>query len=186
VLRAWRRIPGPARDPLKARLLRLYVALEDRFGAPRSWTIPVGPAAVRQSGQARRLRDVSGWLRTRFRGSIARMRRAPLEPLRRELRIVPDLGPVAADTLLLYGAGRPVFVADASVRRVLRRHRLLPARIGYEDARRFIESHLPSDPVLLKEYHALLVAVAKTYCGSVPRCRSCPLRPDLDGRPPAG
>jgi endonuclease III-like uncharacterized protein len=186
VLRAWRRIPGPARDPVKARLLRLYVALEGRFGAPRSRMTPAGPAAVRQPGPARRLRAFSSWLRMRFRGSVARMRRAPLGPLRRELRSVRGLGPAAADTLLLYGAGRPVFVADASVRRVLRRHRLLPARIGYEDARRFVESHLPSDPVLLKEYHALLVAVAKTYCGSVPRCRSCPLRPDLDGRPPAG
>src|SRR5262245_11126227 len=35
VLRAWRRIPGPPRDPVKARLLRLYVALERRFGRQR-------------------------------------------------------------------------------------------------------------------------------------------------------
>jgi endonuclease-3 related protein len=114
------------------------------------------------------------------------MRREPLGPLRREVRSLPGLDAETTDTLLLYGAGRPVFVADSSVRRVLVRHRLLPARVGYEDARQFVESHLPLDPVLLKEYHALLTSVAGTYCGPVPRCRSCPLRPDLDGKRPAG
>jgi hypothetical protein len=173
VLRAWRRIPGPSRDPVKARLLRLVVALERRFGLPKR-------------ARTRRPPVFSMWLRGRFGGSVARMRRQPLDSLRRELRSLPGLDAETTDTLLLYGAGRPVFVADASVRRVLVRHRLLPARIGYEGARRFVESHLPSDPVLLKKSHALLAAVAGTYCGPVPRCRSCPLRPDLAGKRPAG
>ena len=33
----WRRIPGPPRDVIKARLLRLYVALEGRYGPQRWW-----------------------------------------------------------------------------------------------------------------------------------------------------
>src|SRR5262245_49905428 len=37
VLPRWRRIPGPARDLVKARLLRLYVALERHFGPQRWW-----------------------------------------------------------------------------------------------------------------------------------------------------
>src|SRR4029450_2716467 len=36
VLRAWRRIPGPPRDPVKARLLRLYRALLAHHG-PQGW-----------------------------------------------------------------------------------------------------------------------------------------------------
>jgi len=36
-LSAWRRIPGPPRDAVKARLLRLHVALLRRFGAQRWW-----------------------------------------------------------------------------------------------------------------------------------------------------
>src|SRR6185503_2811670 len=35
VLSHWRRIPGPPRDRVKARLLREYRMLLDRFGAPR-------------------------------------------------------------------------------------------------------------------------------------------------------
>jgi endonuclease-3 related protein len=113
------------------------------------------------------------------------MRRAPLGPLRRELLAVPGLGPETADAILLYAADRPVFVADAYTRRVLVRHRLLRRHAGYEETRAFLEAHLPSDPALFNEFHALLVAVAKTHCRAIPRCETCPLRFDLRGRRPA-
>src|SRR5512143_273674 len=109
------------------------------------------------------------------------MRRAPLEPLRREMLRVPGLGPETVDAILLYAAGRPVFVADAYSRRVLARHRLIPAGAGYELARAFVEAHLPSDPALFNELHALLVAAGKDHCRSAPRCPGCPLHRDLDG-----
>jgi endonuclease-3 related protein len=40
-------------------------------------------------------------------------------------------------------------------------------------------THLPANPTLFNEYHALLVAVGKTYCRKTPLCDSCPLRYDL-------
>ena len=135
--------------------------------------------------KARRLGAFTRWLAGRFGGRFEAMRRAPLAPLRRELLTVPGLGPETADAILLYAAGRPVFVADAYVRRVLARHRLLRAGAGYEEARAFLEAHLPSDPRLFNEYHALLVALGKAYCLTVPRCQRCPLRFDLRGRRPA-
>ena len=144
--------------------------------------------AIRPAGtyrlKARRLRDFAAWLRARFGGRFAGMRRAPLGPIRGELLAVPGLGPETVDAILLYAAGRPVFVADTYARRVLARHRLLPPKADYETTRAFIESHLPSDPALFNELHALLVAVGKTYCRSIPLCAGCPLRPDLAGRPP--
>ena len=144
--------------------------------------------AVRPAGtyrlKARRLRDFAAWLLARFGGRFAAMRRAPLVPLRRELLAVPGLGPETVDAILLYAAGRPVFVADTYARRVLARHRLLAPNTDYETTRAFIESHLPSDPALFNELHALLVAVGKAYCRSIPLCTDCPLRPDLAGRPP--
>jgi endonuclease III related protein len=233
VLPGWRRIPGPPRDPTKARLLRLYRALLAHYG-PQGWwpartpfEVAVGailtqhtawPGAVRAlfalrvrrlltarrlanvpvdalgvlvrpAGtyrlKARRLLDFARWLLERFGGDFCAMRRAPLDPLRRELLAVPGLGPETADAILLYAADRPVFVADAYTRRVLVRHRLLPRDAGYEEARAFLEAHLPSDPVLFNELHALLVAVAKTHCRTVPHCERCPLRFDLRGRAPA-
>jgi len=47
-----------------------------------------------------------------------------------------------------------------------------------------VQTHLPSDPALFNEFHAVLVAVGKTYCRAVPRCAACPLRRDLRGRAP--
>lgn len=146
--------------------------------------------AIRPAGtyrlKARRLRDFTVWLLERFDGRFERMRRATLDALRGELLAVPGLGPETVDAILLYAAGRPVFVADAYARRVLTRHRLLSPGADYETARAFVEGHLPSDPALFNELHALLVTVGKTYCRTVPLCLECPLRRDLAGRPPRG
>ena len=232
-LSAWRRIPGPPRDPVKARVLRVYTALLRRFGAQRWWpgrsayeiaagavlaqntawtnaaralaalrarhlldphrliAVPEPELArvIRSAGTYRlktqRLRAFTRWLLARFGGRFHGLRRLPLGPLRAELLAVPGLGPETVDAILLYAANRPVFVADAYTRRVLARHRLIAVGAGYEAARAVLEAHLPSDPALFNELHALFVAVGKTYCRSVPLCARCPLRPDLRGRPPA-
>ncbi len=110
----------------------------------------------------------------------------PGDSLRRELLDVPGIGPETADSILLYALGRPVFVVDAYTRRILARHRLVSPGAGYEEVRAFFERHLPTDPRLFNEYHALLVAVGKHYCRSHPRCEACPLRFDLRGKPPRG
>lgn len=215
----WRKIPGPPSDATKARLLRLYTALERRFGPQRRWPartayeIAVGAvlaqdtdpgqaagavaalrarrllrgdriAAVgeRELGeiigaagsdrlQARRLQAFTRWLLGRFAGRFDGMRRAPLLALRREMLAIAGLGPETVDTILLHAAGRPVFVADAHARRVLARHELIAARAGYEDARRFVEAHLPSDPALFNEFHALLTAAAKDRAPSAAAAR---------------
>ena len=233
-LTGWRRIPGPPRDPVKARLLRLHVALLRRFGPQRWWpgrgayeiaagailtqntawtnaaraiaalrarrlldprrlaAVPEAELAtiVRSAGtyrlKARRLRDFTTWLLRRFGGRFQGLRSAPLASLRAELLSVPGLGPETVDAILLYAAGRPVVVADAYTRRVLVRHRLIPRDARYEDTRGFLEAHLPSDPALLNELHALIVTVGKTFCRTTPSCAECPLRGDLRGRPPVG
>jgi len=227
------RAPGPPRDRIKARLLRLYAALHRRYG-PQSWwpgrspyEIALGavltqhtawlnaaraiaalhahraldPARLAALGRealarlirpagaprakARRLRALTSWILDRTGGKLSRLRAMPLGPLRADLLAISGLGPETADAILLYAAGRPVFVANAYARRVLARHRLIGSRAGYEEARGWLEAHLPSDPALFNEFHALLVAVAKSHCGSRPRCDGCALRFDLRGRRPA-
>ncbi len=226
-LTRWRRIPGPPRDPVKARLLRFYRVLAGRFG-PQGWwpgrtpfEIAVGAiltqhtawtnaataiAALRRARllsprrlarvaesdlatiiraagtyrlKARRLKAFTRWLLHRHRGRFAGLRRAPLEVLRRDLLEISGLGPETADAILLYAAHRPVFVADAYARRVLARHGLVPADASYDESRRFLEAHLPSDPALFNEFHALLVELGKRHCRAVPECAACPLRFDL-------
>lgn len=124
--------------------------------------------AIRPAGRhqvkARRLKALAAWLVDRWGGRWHGPRRAPLLPLRREMLRVPGLGPETVDAILLHAAGRPVFVADASTRRVLVRHALLPPGARYEEARAFLEAHLPSDPALFNAFHALLVAAGEDHC----------------------
>ena len=129
--------------------------------------------------KARRLRALTRFLLARSGGRLERLERAPLHSLRAQLLGIPGIGPETADSILLYAVGRPVFVADAYTRRVLARHRLIRPGMGYEELRAWLEARLPSDPRFFNEYHALLVAVGKRYCRSVPRCAECPLRRDL-------
>ena len=142
---------------------------------------PAGTPRVK----ADRLRALTRFILERLEGRLLRMRTLPLAPLRDDLLEIPGLGPETVDAILLYAAGRPVFVADAYARRVLARHRLVDPRAGYEEVRRWLEAHLPSDPELFNEFHALLVAVGKSNCRSRPRCEGCALRFDLRGRRPA-
>jgi endonuclease-3 related protein len=142
---------------------------------------PAGTPRVK----AGRLRALTRWMLERLDGRLLRMRTMALGPLRDDLLEVPGLGPETADAILLYAAGRPVFVADAYARRVLARHRLVDPHAGYEEVRRWLEAHLPSDPELFNEFHALLVAVGKSHCRARPRCEGCALRFDLRGRRPA-
>lgn len=142
---------------------------------------PAGTPRVK----AGRIQALTGWLIDGMGGRFGGLRTAPLGNLRRRLLAVSGLGPETTDAILLYAAGRPVFVADAYVRRVLSRHRLIGRVAGYEEARAWLEAHLPSDPALFNEFHALLVAVGKSNCRTSPRCQDCPLRADLRGRAPA-
>lgn len=124
-------------------------------------------AIIRVAGapriKARRLQAFTRWLIERFGGRFDGVRRAPLSTLRRQMLTIPGLGPETVDAILLFAAGRPVFVADASARTFLARHGFVPDAAGYEETRRFVEAHLPSDPALLGEFHALLGAVAAVH-----------------------
>lgn len=135
--------------------------------------------------KAERLRAFLGHVAGRHGGDLRRFLRQPLPALRAELLAIPGIGPETTDSMLLYAAGRPVFVVDAYTRRILARHRLVPPDASYAALQRVFMDDLPRDPALFNEYHALLVRVAKEYCrASVALCARCPLRFDLRGRPP--
>ena len=99
------------------------------------------------------------------------------EPARQQLLAVNGIGPETADALLLYVGHKPTFVADAYTLRFLSRHNRLPAKAGYDEIRSFFMERLEPDSELFAEYHALILALAKTYCRkSVALCNQCPLR----------
>jgi endonuclease-3 related protein len=145
-------------------------------------------ALLRPSGtfrvKARRLRAFARHVADRHGGRLGRLLALPLPALRAELRGIPGIGPETADAVALYAAGRPIFVVDAYTRRILARHRLVALDADYAQVQALLMAHLPHDPALFNEFHALLVRVGKEHCRIRPRCEGCPLRFDLRGRPP--
>lgn len=131
--------------------------------------------------KARAVRDFLLHLQKHHGGSLARLFRRPAPALREELLQLRGIGEETADSILLYATGRPVFVIDAYTRRVLGRHGLAPEEASYRELQEFFHASLPADARLFNEYHALLVAVGKTYCHrQSPDCPACPLGPELE------
>ncbi len=96
--------------------------------------------------------------------------------LREKLLAIKGIGPETADSITLYGAGKPVFVVDAYTYRILLRHDLIAEDAGYEEIQELFLGRLPTEAQLFNEYHALLVRLAKEYCKkSNPLCDACPL-----------
>lgn len=137
---------------------------------------PAGFFAVK----TRRLQSFLAFLHTRYEGSLRRMFREEPIGLRKALLDVSGIGPETADSILLYAGNMPLFVVDAYTTRVLSRHRLISRTASYDEVQALFMNHLPRKPTLYNEYHALFVAVGKTYCRSTPRCDTCPLRSDLE------
>jgi endonuclease-3 related protein len=98
----------------------------------------------------------------------------PAKVTRENLLGLWGLGPETVDSILLYAYGNPCFVVDAYTRRVFSRMGL-DDKETYEEWRNFFESQLPKDVSLYKEFHALIVELAKRHCKAKPLCENCPL-----------
>ena len=134
---------------------------------------------VRPSGyynaKARKLKAFVTLLDRRYGGDLEAMLASPPSELREALLATHGIGPETADSIMLYAAGRPVFVIDAYTRRTFSRMGFVPERDTYDGWQSlFVESLPPSAP-LFNEYHALIVRLGKGACRKQPLCRDCPL-----------
>jgi endonuclease-3 related protein len=135
---------------------------------------------IRSSGyyrvKADRLKAFVDFLVVEYRGDLKRMRREDLAESRRKLLGVKGIGPETADSILLYGLKKPIFVIDAYTKRILSRHRIVSEKASYEEIQDLFMDHLPLDERLFNEYHALFVHAGKTLCRKTPKCDLCPLK----------
>ena len=130
------------------------------------------------NAKARKLKALVEMVRASFGGELERMLTAPQEELRRQLLATHGIGPETADSILLYAAGRPVFVIDAYTRRLFSRLGLSPPHETYDSWQALFMSNLAADAPLFNEYHALIVRHGKEACRRQPRCPACPLLED--------
>jgi len=138
--------------------------------------------------KARRLLAFLRMLADEFGGDLDALFALPTAALRERVLAVTGIGPETADSIVLYAAGRPVFVVDAYTARILARHGLVEGDATYDDLQALLQGALPDDVALFQEYHALLVAVGKRHCKKrAPECPGCPLEGYLeDGQPATG
>jgi endonuclease-3 related protein len=170
---SWQNVERAIANLRKERLLTLDAI--ERVPELRLATLIKPSGYFRQ--KTKKLKAFVHYLRNEHGGSLASMFRTPTAKLREQLLAVWGIGPETADSILLYAGGHSVFVVDAYTHRILGRHGLHAGKPDYEAVRALFESHLPADPRIYNEFHALLVNVGKNWCRTrEPRCSECPLK----------
>lgn len=122
-----------------------------------------------------KLKEFLSFLHSGYGLDLERLWREETAVLREKLARVRGLGPETVDAILLYAAGRPVFVVDEYTRRIFSRLGLTPERVGYRTLQGFFMAVLPPDVPFLNEYHAQIDALGHGICRAEPRCGGCPL-----------
>jgi endonuclease-3 related protein len=125
--------------------------------------------------KAGRLKNLIGLIETEHGGDINAFLSLDADTLRAELLSVRGIGRETADSIILYGAGKPLFVIDTYTYRILARHGIIQEEAGYDELQSLFMDNLPHDVELFKEFHALIVKTGKLYCRKRPLCPPCPL-----------
>ena len=135
---------------------------------------------IRSSGyyriKADRLKAFVDVLFEEYDGSIEKMERETLKELTQKLLAINGIGPETADSILLYGLRKPIFVVDAYTKQILSRHGVVSGKASYGEIQELFMEHLPPDEKLFNEYHAVLVHLGKTLCKKNKCEGNCPLR----------
>ena len=135
---------------------------------------------IRPSGyynvKAVRLKNLLQMITEEYEGELQFLFADSLENARENLLRVKGVGPETADSILLYAAGKPIFVVDTYTHRVFARHEIVLEDNDYFTLQQEFMDNLPEDVSLFNEFHALIVVVAKEFCKKrKPRCKECPL-----------
>ncbi|MEW6557055.1 MAG: endonuclease III domain-containing protein [Elusimicrobiota bacterium] len=101
------------------------------------------------------------------------------EITREALLSLNGIGPETADSILLYALEKPYFVVDAYTKRLVKRLGILDGN-DYDIVQKFFQKNLPQNIEIYKEYHALIVTIAKQFCKKIPECKKCPVLSDCE------
>jgi endonuclease-3 related protein len=126
--------------------------------------------------KADRLRNFFEFLNGEWGGDLDGFLDRSTENLRDNLLSVKGIGPETADSMILYAAGKPIFVVDAYTHRILTRHNIIDDSHDYHQIQELFLDNLEEDVALYNEYHALIVYCGKEFCKkSRPACAECPV-----------
>jgi endonuclease III related protein len=142
--------------------------------------LPLLAEEIRPAGyfniKAGRLKNLINFITANYSGDIGLLLAEKTGALREGLLSIKGIGPETADSIVLYAAGRPVFVIDAYTYRILKRHGIIEDQITYYELQELFTGNLAEDAGLFNEFHALIVMTGKEFCRGKPLCDSCPLK----------
>ncbi len=96
--------------------------------------------------------------------------------LREELLSISGIGKETADSIILYAAGKPIFVIDAYTKRILSKVFGMQEDMDYDSMQAMFQERIRPNARLYNDMHAQFVEIGKNYCRkSEPACRACPI-----------
>ncbi len=116
------------------------------------------------------------WLKNNEKVLYEKDKIKSLNLCRNSILTVYGVGQETADSILLYCYDYPTFVIDAYTMRIMNRHMGVSTTIKYKELRKLIMDSLPIDVEMYKEYHALLILLAKETCKKNQCLSDCALR----------
>ena len=125
------------------------------------------------NAKTKKLKAFVKWSGEKYNDSFEHLFNQSIPDLREQLLGVYGIGEETADSIILYAAGKPVFVIDAYTRRLIDRRGLTPQNNTYSAYQALFMENLPADSSLFNEYHALIVCLGKDVCRKNPSCESC-------------
>jgi endonuclease-3 related protein len=128
--------------------------------------------------KAVRLKTFASYLVENYSADINKLFSKQAEKLREELLSIKGIGPETADSMILYGASKPLFVADNYTIRFGRRLGWFGENSGYGAVARYFMERLPESAEIYAELHALIVALGKEHCRKKMFCAGCILKKD--------
>ncbi len=118
---------------------------------------------IRPSGfyktKANYLFHLAGFILKNY-GGINKMKKEKLQDLREKLLKLKGIGLETADSILLYGLDKPIFVIDEYTRRLIKRHKLAK-NLSYQFLQKLFEGEIKRDFRLYQDFHALIVIDGK-------------------------
>lgn len=123
--------------------------------------------------KAKKIKAFIGFIDSELNSDLMNLKSLDKLQARKLLLGIWGVGRETADSIALYGYDHPLFIIDAYTKRLFGRLGLLDKEESYDKSQRRFTDNLPEEPLIYKEYHALIVEMGKNVCRTKPNCENC-------------
>jgi len=95
-------------------------------------------------------------------GGVKKLEKLETEILRKKLLSIKGVGYETADSILLYGFNRPIFVIDAYTKRFVKNLKLKVGNLSYNHLQQFFMKVFPKNTFFYQKFHAIIVLYYKS------------------------